>query len=260
MYTYSVAGNFQNRISRLRFDGAHAGEEQVLLDGIPANQLHDGGALRFGPDRKLYASTGDAQNGDLAQDKGYLGGKILRLNSDGTTPTDNPFPGSPVYSLGHRNSEGFDWQPSSGALIEAEHGDEGNDEINRIVAGGNYGWPQLEGTTRRTGMIAPLETFVAAPAGTTFYTGTSIPQWTGSFFVATLKGQHLRRYSLSADGKTVISHEVLFGDEFGRLRAVAQGIDGALYVSTSNRDRRSSIQLGPAPRADDDRVIRLRPA
>lgn len=260
MYTHSAAGSFHNRISRLRFDGIRAGQEEVLLDGIPGNQLHDGGALHFGPDGKLYASSGDAQQGDRAQDKGYLGGKILRLNADGTTPADNPFPGSPVYSFGHRNSEGFDWQRSSGALIEAEHGEEGNDEINRIVAGGNYGWPLVEGTTHRSGMISPLTTLVAAPAGASFYTGTLIPQWRGSFFVATLKGQHLRRYSLSPDGKTVLDHEVLFGDQFGRLRAVAQGVDGALYVSTSNRDRRASIQLGPAPRAEDDRILRVRPA
>jgi aldose sugar dehydrogenase len=127
------------------------------------------------------------------------------------------------------------------------------------VAGGNYGWPQEEGTTRMPGLITPLETLVAAPAGATFYTG-AIPQWTGSFFVATLKGQHLRRYTLSSDGQTIISHEVLLGDEFGRLRAVAQGVDGALYVSTSNRDRRSTIHLGPPPRAEDDRIVRLRRA
>jgi len=152
-YTYVAPGGaIRNKVVRMRDQSNRGVEETVILDGILGNNDHDGGRLKFGPDGKLYVTTGDAENGDNAQSPSALAGKILRLNKDGSIPADNPTSGSPVWSLGHRNVQGIAWNPDTGALYETEHGPSNlfpdccNDEVNLIVPSGNYGWPTVRGT------------------------------------------------------------------------------------------------------------------
>jgi len=144
-HSYLESGALRNRLVRLRWDGQALGAPEVLLSNIPASGIHDGSRLVIGPDRFLYMTTGDASNGNLAQDKSALAGKILRLTLDGAPAPGNPF-GSAVYSFGHRNPQGLVFHPTTGALYSTEHGPSDNDEVNRIVAGGNYGWPTVHGT------------------------------------------------------------------------------------------------------------------
>ena len=230
-------------------------EDKVLIDKIPGGPNHDGGRIQFGPDGKLYITTGDAGNAGLAQDKNSVAGKILRINSDGSIPEDNPFSGSPIYSYGHRNPQGLDWD-ESGNLVATEHGPRQHDEINVIVPGANYGWPDIIGDETMEGLVTPImntgdDTW--APSGAEFYDGNKIPQWTGKFFVATLRGNHLHMIDFDIEKNKVLSHQKLFAGDFGRLRDVATGPDGYLYFLTSNRDGRGS------PEINDDRILRIVP-
>ena len=170
----------------------------TILDDVPADRLHDGGRLRFGPDGHLYATMGDVTDPPSAQDLGTLNGKILRIARDGTTPADNPF-ASQVYSYGHRNPQGIDWHPVSGDLWATEHGNVGNDELNLIESGANYGWPNIEGADAMAGMRTPVLFFSpsVAPSGTSFYTGSAFPKFRNDLFLATLRGSHLHRVTFS---------------------------------------------------------------
>jgi glucose/arabinose dehydrogenase len=231
----------------------------VLLDGVAGNRIHDGGRVRFGLDGKLYWTVGEAGDPQLAQDLSSFNGKILRINADGTIPADNPFPGSPVYSYGHRNPQGLAWQAGTGRLYATEHGPSGGiggagqDEINYIEPGKNYGWPTIVGDQTQEGMVPPIlqsgEAETWAPSGTTFVTGGP---WDGSLVFTGLAGQTLYRLVLDrSDPRKVIDVEKYFSGEFGRLRDVVQGPDGALYILTNNRDGRG------LPRPGDDRILRL---
>jgi len=226
-----------------------------LLDKIPGGAIHDGGRIKFGPDGTLYITTGDAGNPGLAQDLDSLGGKILRINSDGTIPEDNPFANSPVFSFGHRNPQGLDWDPVTRKLVISEHGWKAHDEVNVIEAGKNYGWPDIVGDEKKLGLISPLlhtgdETW--APSGATFYNSDNISEWENMFFIGTLRGNHLRMLDLDLNSNQVLSSEALFS-EYGRLRDASMGPDGNLYILTSNRDGRGS------PEPNDDRIFRIVP-
>jgi aldose sugar dehydrogenase len=241
-----------NRLVRYREVGNVLAERAVLLDDVGAASIHDGSRVRFGPDGKLFVTMGDAANASVAQDLASLSGKILRLNEDGTTPRDNPF-ASPVFSFGHRNPQGLDWHPVTGDLWETEHGATGNDELNRILPGRNYGWPTIEDGQTRSGMEMPVLFFTPsiAPSGGSFYTRGTIARFENDFFFAALRG-HLHRVRFEpADPTRVAAHEALLDGRFGRLREVVMGPDGALYFSTSNRDGRGT----PGP--DDDRIFRI---
>jgi glucose/arabinose dehydrogenase len=250
VYAYYTTAE-DNRVVRFQL-----GETpQVILKGIPAAENHNGGRIAFGPDGKLYIGTGDATNRPNAQDKQTLGGKILRINPDGSIPPDNPFPGSPIYSYGHRNVQGLAWD-AHGQLYATEFGQDTFDEVNKIVAGGNYGWPEVEGTGDDSRYINPITTFrtsEASPSGATFLNNGAIPQWEDNFFLASLKGNRLWRLTISADG-TVTDREELLKGQYGRLRLVTQAPDGSLWVLTNNRDGRGD----PVP--DDDRILRIGPA
>jgi aldose sugar dehydrogenase len=254
-YTASGGGGAVNRIVRYREVNARLGERAVLLDNIPAGGTHDGGRLRFGPDGLLYATAGDAGNSNRAQDVASLAGKILRLNRDGTAPPGNRF-SSPVYTYGHRNPQGLDWHPSTGDLWAVEHGNSGNDEVNAIRAGLNFGWPVIEGSATMTGMEPPVTSYspAIAPSGASFYRGQRFPQFANNLFVATLRGTHLLRLTVDTAARRVTAQERLLEGTFGRLRDVITGPDGYLYFCTNNRDGRGSPMTG------DDRVLRIVPA
>jgi glucose/arabinose dehydrogenase len=254
-YTAAAGNGAVNRIVRYREVGGQLGERAVILDNIPAATIHDGGRLRFGPDGLLYATAGDAANASLAQDPASLAGKFLRLDRDGRTPAGNPF-GSPVFSWGHRNPQGFDWHPATREIWATEHGNSGNDEINVVRPGVNYGWPTIEGGQTFPNMEAPVTSFspAIAPSGAAFYQGARFPAFAGNFFAATLRGTHLLRLVVDGQARRITRQERLLDGTFGRLRDVVVGPDGNIYISTNNRDGRGS------PVSADDRVIRLSPA
>ena len=261
-YTYATAdGGLQNRLVRLREDPAtgRGAFDRVLLDDARGARVHDGGRVRFGPDGKLYWTMGDAGNQPLAQDLASWNGKILRLNADGSIPDDNPFPGSPVYSYGHRNPQGLAWQPGTERLYALEHGPSGQqsccDEVNLIQPGMNYGWPGVFGDRTEAGTVAPVLHSGAsrdttwAPGGAAFVTGGP---WAGSLVFVGLRGESLYRVTLDPDDPMrAAGVERLFRGQYGRLRDVVEGPDGALYVATSNRDGRGN------PRQGDDRLLRV---
>lgn len=259
-FTYNEFISSANKVVRYVYADGKISEDRVIVEGIPGGPFHDGGRIKFGPDGKLYITTGDAGLPEISQDMDSLGGKILRVNSDGTIPQDNPFEGSAVYSVGHRNPQGLDWD-KAGNLVITEHGPSGwmgsaHDEINLIVPGANYGWPKVIGDDTLEGLTSPVlhtgnETW--APSGAAFYNSEAIPEWSGKYFVATLRGSHLHMIDFDLEGGTVHSHQKLFDGEFGRLRDVAVGPDGSLYVLTSNRDGRG------APQENDDRILRISP-
>lgn len=251
-----ATGGPVNRVVRYREAGSTLGERVVLVDNIPAAQIHDGGRLRFGPDGLLYITAGDAAVMSLAQDLGSLAGKLLRLNRDGSTPRTNPF-SSPIYSYGHRNPQGLDWHPATGDLWAAEHGNIGNDEVNVIDAGANFGWPVIQGAQSMAGMRTPITFYnpAIAPSGASFYRGTRFPRFANNLFVATLRGTHLLRLTPDPSSpRRVVAEERLLDGTFGRLRDVVSGPDGLLYLATNNRDGRG------APSPTDDRILRLVPA
>ena len=250
-------GGMVNRVVRFRELNNQLGEPLVIFDNIGAANIHDGGRLKFGPDGKLYLTMGDAAEPALSQDLASNNGKILRMNDDGSLPADNPFAGSFVYSLGHRNPQGIDWQPGTGELWGTEHGATGNDELNRLQPGRNYGWPVIEASRTQAGMETPVSFYdpAIAPSGFSFYAptgGTAIEGFRNNAFFATLRGTHLHRVIFNpGDPRTVRSEERLFEGRFGRIRDVITGPDGAIYFCTNNRDGRGT------PTSDDDRVIRI---
>jgi len=261
-YTYAAAGGgLQNRLVRLKEDRAtgRGAMDTVLLDDVRGGRVHDGGRVSIGPDNKLYWTMGDSGSQDLAQSLDTLNGKILRLNLDGSIPADNPFPGSPIYSYGHRNPQGLAWQPGTGLLFALEHGPSGQqsccDEVNLIVPGQNYGWPRATGDQLLEGTIPPLlhsgtsrET-TWAPGGATF---VSSGPWASSLLFVGLRGESLYRVTLDpAGGRSVVGLEEHFKGQYGRLRDVVEGPDGALYLTTSNKDGRGR------PNAGDDQLLRL---
>lgn len=251
VYAYYTTAE-DNRVVRFRL-----GEEpEPILTGIPVNSFHNGGRIEFGPDGLLYVGTGDAGYQPYSQDVNALGGKILRINPDGSIPPDNPFPNNPVYSYGHRNVQGLAWD-AEGRLYATEFGQNAYDEVNLIEPGQNYGWPNVEGEGGEgQGYVDPISvwsTSEASPSGAEILVDGAIPQWEGDFFMAGLRGQRLWRLDLDAGG-AVAGREELLAGEAGRLRHVAQAPDGSLWILTSNRDGRGS----PIP--DDDRILRLAPA
>jgi glucose/arabinose dehydrogenase len=258
MHTYRGEQGPLNRVIRLRHQDKTAAFDTVIIDNIPGHRVHNGGRIGFGPDHMLYICTGDIWQTDLAQDKNSLAGKILRLTPDGEIPKDNPFPYSPVWSLGNRNPQGLAWHHESGLLFSSEHGPSGEfglrgmDEINIIKKGANFGWPAAVGATGKNPYHDPVVMWIQAtpPGGIAFIKN--------DLYVATLRSEALIRIRMEmADGDFKVSaierwfatgH---FSGKYGRLRDVVPGPDKSLYVLTSNRDGRGN------PRPGDDKILRI---
>lgn len=237
------------RLARYRFRRGRLRRDRVILGRIAAGTIHDSGRIAFGPDGRLYVATGDAGDESLPQRPRSRNGKFLRLSPRSYRGRG----GRPqVVSRGHRNPQGFDWQPDTGRLVATEHGPETNDEVNVIRRGGNYGWPLVNGP-RHGRFVAPIATYSpsVAPSGATFVTQPG-SAWTGDYLFATLVGEHIRRLEISRRGRVTDQH-VLYRGRFGRVRAVVESPDGSIYALTSNQDGRGD------PTAVDDRILRFRP-
>ena len=249
IYAYFTSAS-DNRIVRMRYDegkpaGERLGAPDTVFKGIPKGYIHNGGRIAFGPDGMLYAGTGESGRRGLAQDRTSLGGKILRLTPEGEPAPGNPFPGSPVYSYGHRNVQGLAWD-SRQRLFASEFGQDTWDELNAIKPGGNYGWPDAEGRSTNPAYqnpVAQWHTDDASPSGIA-YSG-------GVIWMAALKGQRLWRVPL--DGTRLAADPQYFlKGAYGRLRTVVAAGDGRLWLATSNTDGRGT------PKKGDDRVLELR--
>jgi len=293
-YTAEISGGKENRVVRFDVDAANpSNTEEILVDGIPADSIHNGGRIRFGPDGNLWICCGDAGERQEAQDPSSLAGSILRVTPDGRIPSSNPdLKDRRVFTYGHRNPQGIDWLPS-GVPIISEFGPTNRDEVNLLLPGGNYGWPKYRGgpedpsedfgkyTEASGDIVRPLVNTGPngdwAPTGATFYTGEDLPAWQNRFVIGGLISQSIWVVTLTPPGEelptlngnawrydadwlhdafTATAHEMLH-DELGRVRHVAQSPSGELYAITSNRDGRATQ---PFPRENDDVLVRLTPA
>ncbi len=242
--TFKGDKGLENRVERYKFDGDRITDKKVIISGIKGSSNHDGGRIKFGPDGYLYITTGDGESPDSAQDTSSLSGKILRVGDGGEIPKDNPF-GNAVYSFGHRNPQGLAWD-NKGNLWETEHGPSGsqtgNDEVNLIVKGGNYGWPQIRGKEKKEGMITPV---IESGKGDT-WAPSGLAYKDGYLYFAGLRGQTLYKAKIENESSLVLSKHLQ--NTYGRLRTVV--IDGDnLLVATSNKDGRGK------PTANDDKII-----
>lgn len=235
----------ENRVLRMRVEGDRLVPDRVVLDGIPRSSNHNGGRLAFGPDGYLYVTTGDGGTPATSQDPGSLAGKILRVDADGAPAPGNPFAGSPVWSLGHRNVQGIDWD-AEGRMFASELGENTWDELNRIEPGSNYGWPLAEGAAGIEGVTDPLHQWRPAQASPS---GLAVTD--DAIYVAGLRGQSLWQVPVADDGSTGEPVRLLH-NAYGRLRTVVEDPDGMMWLVTSNTFR-------GAPRAGDDRVLRIDP-
>lgn len=247
-YTYSNSTGLFNKVLMLTESNNRIIDSKTILDGIPGDEYRDGGRIKFGPDGKLYVSTGDASIPELSQDLDSLAGKILRTNEDGTIPQDNPFSNSPVYAYGFRNVQGLAWAPNSGALYSSDQGGAGNDEINLISPGKNYGWPHEEcnSSDDDNRYTPPVLCFNPSlePSGIAFAFSNKLG-YQNHLIVATLKGSHLRDIDFDSGSQNTI----LVG--YGRIIDLVESEDGSIFVLTSNTDGRALPQQG------DDKILRL---
>jgi aldose sugar dehydrogenase len=262
-YAYRGDGK-QVKVVRYKFDGKTFLEPKIIVENIPAAPNHAGTRARFGPDGKLYVTTGDSTDWNLAQKTDSLAGKTLRLNDDGSVPEDNPFTKDKnyrpeIYSIGHRNAQGLAWSPE-GLMFQTEHGPSGfegkgggADEVNFVERGKNYGWAEIYGDLKKEGLVSPLLAYspACAPASALVYNGAQFPAFKGNLFFGCLRGARIIRVLLN--GSKVEAQENLLEGKFGRIREIGQGNDGLIYFSTSNRDGRGSAAK------EDDRIMRIVP-
>lgn len=248
VYAYFTTDS-DNRIARMLYEeekpaGEQLGAPNTVFRGIPKGYIHNGGRIAFGPDRMLYAGTGESGETGLSQDKASSGGKILRLTPEGEPAPGNPFPDSPVYSYGHRNVQGLAWD-SKQRLFASEFGQDTWDELNQIEPGDNYGWPEAEGDSDDDAFhnpVAQWHTDDASPSGVAYAEG--------SIWMAGLKGKRLWRVPLKGT-ETSADPQAFLEDEYGRLRTVVSAGGDKLWLVTSETDGRGS------PEGGDDRILEL---
>ncbi len=252
-------------VARGRLAGGALEDVEAIFQG--QNQggggRHFGSRLAFAPDGTLYVTIGERGDADRAQDPSTHHGTVVRLNRDGTVPDDNPFANSEgalpeIFTLGHRNAQGLALRPGDGSMWVSEHGPRGGDEVNRLWAGANYGWPVIthgraysgfpigEGSEKE-GLDQPVWQWTPsmAPSGAAFYDGALFPEWRGNLFVGALKFRYLSRLTL--EGDRIVGEERLFEDAFGRIRDVRQGPDGALWLLTDDPRNGRLIRISPVP-------------
>ncbi len=278
MYTAQKGETAVNRVSRFREVGGRGTGEEVLVDDLPSAGNHNGGRIRFGPDGMLYIGAGEAGDRTRAQNLSIRGGKVLRITPDGKVPADNPWPGNAVWAYGLRNPQGLAFRPGDGALFAADHGPTGEwrdpriaayDELNIVRKGENYGWPLIIGAPGKPGFVDPILAWIPSvpPGDLTFYNASLMPELMGDLFLSSLWGEALIRIRFQdpANPDRVTAIERWFNtrmwrtgeqvaSEYGRLRGMTVGPDGALYVGTSNQDTRRP------PMPGDDRILKITPA
>ena len=262
VYNYFSGEYVKERLVRYLYDGTTLTDPLIILNNVPANSYHNGSRLIFGPDGCLYMSTGDAGNLNSPQNMNSLNGKILRIRPDGTIPDDNPFPGSYIWALGLRNTQGMVFT-SSGKLYGSEHGPSTDDELNLLEPATNYGWPTVAGYCDLPGETGFCEsnnvkeplaawTPTLAVAGIDFYNHAAIPEWENTILMAILKAGKLVSLKLSSDGNSITEQQDWFTNHYGRLRDVCVAPDGRVFIAVSNRDGRGT------PRPGDDRIVEIR--
>lgn len=253
VYNYDKAGTYTEKVVRYNYSNGSLTNPVILVDNIPAAGIHNGSRLLISADQKLFITTGDASNAPMAQNSTSLSGKILRINLDGSIPADNPFTGSPVWTKGHRNSQGLVF--ANGRLYSSEHGANTNDEVNIIEKGRNYGWPNVEGACDESSeqsfctanqVVAPIYSWTPtiAVCGIEYYNNDLIPQWKNSLIMTTLKDNTLYQLKLNAAGDGVETVNIFYKGNFGRLRDVCIDPSGQVYMITSNGSADKIIRIG----------------
>jgi len=243
VYNYDKAGIYTEKVVRYSYNGTTLINPVIILDNIAAASVHNGSRLVISSDLKLFITTGDAANQPSAQNLGSLSGKILRLNLDGSIPSDNPVAGSLIWSYGHRNPQGLVFVNDK--LYSSEHGPDKDDEINMIIKNRNFGWPSVNGFCNESGeqnfcsannVVEPLISWTPtiAVSGMDYYNSNTIPQWKNSIILTTLKDQTLYQLKLNSAGDKIEDTKKLITNTYGRLRDVCVAPDGKVYVATSN--------------------------
>ena len=254
-YDYEDAsGRYREKVVRYTYNGSTLTQPVTIIQNIQASGIHNGCRLLITPDLKLWITTGDASNQSLPQNKSALNGKVLRVNLDGSIPSDNPMPGNPVWSFGHRNPQGLAY--AHNIMYSSEHGPTADDEINIIEKGRNYGWPNVEGRCNESNersfcnsenVKEPIRTWTPTEAvcGLDYYDSNLIPEWKSSLLLCTLKGSKLIRLKLNADRRSIATSYEYFNGDYGRLRDVCVSPQGRVYLCTSNGNNDKIIEINP---------------
>lgn len=267
-YNYLATGSdYREKIVRYTYDSASEKLIQplILLDNIDGANNHNGCRMIISPDKKLLLTTGDAQVTSTSQNVKNINGKVLRINLDGSIPSDNPIANSPVWSWGHRNAQGLVFSPNGKILYSSEHGANNDDEVNIIQKGRNYGWPRVEGKCdnaleqgfcKDSNVVEPIYAWTPTlgVAGMDFYNSNLIPEWKNSLLVTSLKGSRVTQLQLSNDGGTVVKATDFYVNTYGRLRDICISPEGKVYIAVSNKDGRG------IPKADDDKIVEIVPS
>jgi len=242
-YTYGSFSNIQEKVVKYTYNGTSLVNEVILIDNIVGNTTHNGSRITILPDNTLLFSTGDAQNQAFPQDVNELNGKVLRVNLDGTIPADNPFPGNPVYTFGHRNIQGMMQHPN-GKIYVSEHGATTDDEFQILEVSRNYGWPNVEGFCDPGGeqtfcnannVVEPLVAWTptVAPSDLVYYENPLFPEFDGRILMSVLKDKKIIAMELSLDGNSVIDEDHYLTNQFGRLRDICVGPNNEIYLATN---------------------------
>lgn len=258
VYDYNSNDGYREKLVCYTYTGNALVKPIVLLDGVHAAGIHNGSRLWITDEAspKIFMSTGDASNQSLPQQTNTLNGKILRVNIDGTIPSDNPFPNNPVWSFGHRNPQGL--VLAGNILYASEHGPNEEDEVNIIEKGRNYGWPNVEGPCNGDEIAFCKANNVKEPiwssgdntiavCGLDYYNNDRITAWKNSLLMVTLKNSSLRQLKLSSDRRTITDVKTFLKDDYGRLRDVCVSPDGKVYICTSNGDNDKLIEISNLP-------------